>query len=77
MTSDLELKERWLAWKGTECICNLCGRRTTEGCLQFWGDLGLCEFCDALEGDRYEFDMALERLRMVGVKHLTADRPLY
>lgn len=33
------------------------------GALQFWGDLGLCEFCDALASDHYEFDMALEERR--------------
>lgn len=48
---------------GLECRCDLCGRRTTMGALQFWGDLGLCEFCDALASDHYEFDMALEERR--------------
>lgn len=49
-----------IIWAATEIKCDFCGRSTTLGACQLWGDFALCEGCDALVGDKYDFDMQQE-----------------
>ena len=52
-----------------EFNCDGCGKRTVWAVLEggLWGDAALCENCNALMGDRYNFEMSLEeKARQVG-----------
>jgi|JI10StandDraft_1071094.scaffolds.fasta_scaffold720563_2 hypothetical protein len=50
-----------IVWNATEIKCDFCGRSTTLGACQLWGDFALCEGCDALMNDAYDFYLQLER----------------
>jgi hypothetical protein len=57
---DQERKDRIIVWNGEVINCDFCRRLTTLGACNLWGDFALCEGCDALMTDKYNFDMMLE-----------------